>query len=132
MGTCISLLSGLLIKSGSESSLSEEDESKRGDSGKKEAQAQGEEKESCSDEEKNKENIDAEGEQCIETGMTVKTHSDRRIIDTVTNSEHELHFPGLIQFPSTASQSISLRFIVILSCCLHIKFCNHNFVHFSV
>lgn len=62
------LPSGLLTKSGSESSLSEEDELKRGDSGRKEAQSQGEEKESCSDEEKNKENIDTEGEQSTETG----------------------------------------------------------------
>jgi hypothetical protein len=63
-------LSGLMTKSGSESSLSEEDELKQGTSGSKEAQTQGEEKESCSDEEKkNKENIDAEREQSTKTGM---------------------------------------------------------------
>lgn len=66
-------LSGLLIKSGSESSLSEEDELKQGDSGSKEAQTQGEEKESCSDEEeKSKENTDAEGEQSTNTGNTFR------------------------------------------------------------
>lgn len=59
-----------MTKSGSESSLSEEDELKQGTSGSKEAQTQGEEKESCSDEEKkNKENIDAEREQSTKTGM---------------------------------------------------------------
>ena len=51
-------LKGILTKSGSESSLSEEDETKEGR--KKEAEAQGEEKETCSDEEKNKENIEVE------------------------------------------------------------------------
>jgi hypothetical protein len=65
-------LLGLLMKSGSDSSLSEEDELKRRDSGKKETEAQVEEKESCSDEEKNKENIDTEVEHCTETGMAVK------------------------------------------------------------
>jgi len=45
---------------------------KRRDRGKKETEAQVEEKESCSDEEKNKENIDTEVEQCTEKGMAVK------------------------------------------------------------
>lgn len=67
----ISLLSGLLIKSGSDSSLSEEDELKCKDSGKKETEAQVEEKESCSDEEKNKEGIGTEVEQRAETGMAL-------------------------------------------------------------
>jgi hypothetical protein len=92
---------------------------KEGDSGSKEAQTQGEEKESCSDEEKkSKENIDAEGEQSTKTGMTMKAHSGRRIIGTITSSEHELHYPEIIQFSSTAAQSISPRCIIILSCCL--------------
>lgn len=60
------------MKSGSDSSLSEEDELKRRDRGKKETEAQVEEKESCSDEEKNKENIDTEVEQCTEKGMAMK------------------------------------------------------------
>ena len=62
------------MKSGSDSSLSEEDELKRRDGGKKETEAQVEEKEkeSCSDEEKNKESIDTELEQYTEKGMAVK------------------------------------------------------------
>jgi hypothetical protein len=60
------------MKSGSDSSLSEEDELKQRGSGKKETEAQVEEKESCSDEEKNKESIDTEVEQCTETGIDVK------------------------------------------------------------
>ncbi|PNF28583.1 hypothetical protein B7P43_G09382 [Cryptotermes secundus] len=76
--------SGLLNKSGSESSLSEEDELKQGDSGSKEAQTQGEEKESCSDEEKkSKENTDAEGEQSTNTES----------IETVASCE-QLHHAG--------------------------------------
>ncbi|PSN33430.1 hypothetical protein C0J52_26938 [Blattella germanica] len=55
----------ILTKSGSESSLSEDDEMKQ--SGKKEVESQGEEKEACSDEEKNKENV-AEESQDKETG----------------------------------------------------------------
>lgn len=74
---------------------------KQGDSGSKEAQTQGEEKESCSDEEKkSKENTDAEGEQSTNTGTTMKTHSGRRISSTV-----QTHYPELIQFPSIAALS---------------------------
>jgi hypothetical protein len=69
-------LLGLLTKSGSESSLSEDDDLKRGDRIKKEAEAQREEKESCSDEEKNKDSVIAEEEQCKERGRAVKTNPD--------------------------------------------------------
>jgi hypothetical protein len=65
------------MKSGSDSSLSEEDELKQRDRGKKETEAQVEEKESCSDEEKIKESIDREVEQCTEKGMAVKKKQSR-------------------------------------------------------
>jgi hypothetical protein len=82
-------LSGLLTKSGSESSLSEEDELKRKDSGKKEAEAQGEEKESCSDEEKNKESVDTEEGQCKGTGMVVETNPHKE--ELLTQSQESDH-----------------------------------------
>ena len=81
--------SGLLTKSGSDSSLSEEDELKRRGRGKKETEAQGEEKESCSDEEKNKESIDIEVEQCTGKGMAVK-NSPSIITDTGTDPDYNL------------------------------------------
>lgn len=74
---CFIFPSGLLIKSGSESSLSEEDELKQRNRGKKEAETQREEKESCSDDEKNKESVDREEEQCKEAGMDVEANPDK-------------------------------------------------------